>query len=210
MASTATPYGFRPLRHEAGMPAGGAMPTEEFRIKANYSGVIPYGAPVRMSLTNDPSSSFGAGYIVNVSGASMIQSSVPDYYVGIFVGCQYTNPTNGQPQWDQWYPGSVNATDITAYVVTDPGAALQVQASAASFDAYAAVGTSFPIIIPGTPYNAGSKNSTISLDTSGSAASTAPFKVMGIAQTPDNANATGYVDVIVKVQQAFHIYTRAL
>lgn len=210
MPTTAAPYGLRPTLMSYSRYTSG-LPTEQFRIKSGYTGVIPYGAPVMMSQTNVPSSSFGAGYIVNVTGGDLITTgSTKDYYVGVFVGCTYINPTLSIPQWDQWYPGSITDTNMTAYVVTDPEAVFQIQADVASFDALAAIGTSFKLTIPGTPYNTGSKDSTISLDTTDGTNAAYPFKVVGMALEPNNTNASGFVDCLVKINSGFSLFTRAL
>lgn len=210
MALTASPYGLKAVKMLGNRPFQGPGPNS-YRIKTNYAGVIPYGAPVRMSTTNDPSSGIGNGYIVNITDGTMNNGTQNDLYVGVFVGCRYLNPlNNNQPQWDQWYPGSVNSTFIEALVVDDPDVIFQIQAHAASFDALAQIGYSYNLNVPGTPYNTGSKDSTISLDTAGGTATTKPWKVVGIDLDPNNANATNFVDVQVKINSGFSIFSRAL
>ena len=46
--------------------------------------------------------------------------------VGVFVGCSYTNPSTGQKLFAQYYPGSIAANDIVAYVVDDDRAVFKV------------------------------------------------------------------------------------
>ena len=208
MANTVSaPYGLRYARTSPNLQSSGGT-SNLYRIKQNYSGVIPFGAPVRLSTTNDPSSSFGNGYIVNISSGTMNQTGTLDLYVGVFVGCSYTNPLNNQPQWSQWYPGSVNATDIQAYVIDDPGAVYMIQADSTSFDALAQTGYSYNLNVPGTPYNSGTGDSTISLDTASGTGTAYPFKVVGLALTPNNTNASGYVDCLVKINGGFQIFSR--
>jgi hypothetical protein len=50
--------------------------------------------------------------------------------------------------------------------------------------------------------------STAALDIASGAATSNPLKIMGIAQTPDNTNASGYVDVLVRINQGCHIHER--
>lgn len=152
------------------------------------------------------------GYLVLPTNSTFNTAS--DNYIGIFVGSQYTNSQNGQPQWDQWYPGSVTTTDnsLTGFVVTDPDAVFQVQANYPQFDALGHIGYSYQMTIPGTPYTTGTKDSTISLDAgvgSDGTATTNPWKVVGISTDSNNQNAVGYVDVLVKINSGFHIFTRA-
>lgn len=211
MASTAAPYGLVPVGRLVGGRVLNGNPTNLYRIKSGYTGVIPYGAPVRMSTENDPSASFGPNYIVNVSDADMTSGGgSKDLYVGIFVGCTYTDPNTLQPQWSQWYPGSLAASDMQAYVIDDPAALFQIQAHSVDFNVYANIGYSFQLNIPGTPYNSSSKDSTISLDTGTSTAVGLPFKVVDIARLPNNTNASGYVDLLVKINSGFSIFERAL
>jgi hypothetical protein len=51
--------------------------------------------------------------------------------IGVFVGCQYTDPSLKYLLNSHGYPGGIVATDIMACVVTDPMMMFEVQASAA-------------------------------------------------------------------------------
>ena len=169
----------------------------------------------------------GAGFIVPVA-STFATNGTAQNYIGIFQGCQYTNFQNGQPQWDQWYPGSVDSPNMVAYVVDDPSAVFQIQASALNFDALANVGNSFGVTTvtagagtttptltgyagpTGTNYlNLKVKDSNMVLNVGTATSSTAPFKVVDVAQTPDNINGQGFVDVYVMAQRATHIFTKA-
>lgn len=279
MATTASPYGLRPVRKTSGQPTGGALAYEVFPIKPGYTGVIPYGSPVVLTAptsTNLTSISgtgtvatgtltahgYVVGEAITVSGVTpsafngtFIIASVPtsatftytyaggayasgtaavltdggfialptngtfnslgDHYIGVFVGCYYTNTANNnQPQWDQWYPGAA-VTAAFAHVVTDPEAVFAVQCQYPNFNAQGNLGYSYRLFIPTTPYNSGTKDSTIALDAgdgSNATSTTDPFKVVGIVPAPASANpnASGYVDVLVKAQVALHTYLRAL
>ena len=298
MATVSTPYGFKPVRMIGNRVVGGALPTNQYRIKQNYANVIPNGSPVVLTgattytsgnavtvtysgttvtltftnavsglypgmavtvsgvtgatganitaniLTIDTTSKIftysvpsisgvvggtaavtgGAGYLSTPTDGGF--NSLADKYIGIFVGCQYANAQNGQPQWDQWYPGSVNSANMVGYVVDDPDAVFQVQASALNFDAVGALtasygfttitagmGTASPTVTTyaaGTAYNGTlTKDSNVVLDIATGTASTKPFKIVDISQTPDNANASGFVDVYVTAQKAAHFFTKA-
>ena len=283
MASTASPYGFRPVKLISDRETGGAFPTDVFPIKSGYSGIIPYGSPVvltppatigtisgitvsgtvatvtvsaphglvvgqvvtivsatgntgvngawyitsvpttttftytfpglsQAAVTGSPTGTANGGYIQLPTDGGF--NSLGDHYIGIFMGCQYVNTQNNQPQWDQYYPGSVTSSSpITAYVATDPELVMQVQAQYPNFDALGNLGYSYRMYVPATAYSTFTKDSLLSLDAGvGSTATgtTYPFKVIGISKTPDNANATGYVDVYVKAQSALHLFERAL
>lgn len=202
MATTASPYGLKPLGRLTGNRVNNGAPPNLYQITSNQSGVIAFGAPV----------TYTTGSIQKVTSTTMNTNS--DLYIGIFVGCQYTNPTTLLPQWSESYPGSVVATDIMAYVVDDPSALFQIQATAVSFDALAVIGTSYKMTIPGTPYNTiGLQSiSTISLDGASGTSATYPWKIVGISGAPDNANnlSTQYTDVIVQINAGFHVFGKAL
>jgi len=297
MATVSSPYGFKPVRMIGNRVVGGALPTNQYRIKQNYAGVIPYGSPVVLSgsttytsgnactitysgtvitltfasavsglyagmpvtisgttgttVTGISGGTYGTGITslnatwvlatgaagtvftiilptgagisgtiggtaVVIGGAGFLQvptngsfNTNGDAYVGIFQGCQYINAQNGQPQWDQWYPGNVNSAGMVGYVVDDPDAVFQVQAAVANFDALANVGNSFQFTQPSPLYSTVTKDSTIQLAVGTATATTAPFKVVDVAQTPDNVNGSGFVDVYVVAQAASHQFRKA-
>ena len=51
--------------------------------------------------------------------------------IGVFNGCFYTDPTTKKPTLRTYYPGSIAASDITAFVVDDPDAVFLIDADAA-------------------------------------------------------------------------------
>ncbi|CAB4122718.1 hypothetical protein UFOVP28_34 [uncultured Caudovirales phage] len=306
MSLVSTPYGFKPVRLIGNRYVGGALPTNQYRIKQNYATPIPNGSPVVLTAATTFLSAAAltsatyvgnlvtivfaaaqtglfAGMPITVSGITgatalngtfTVQSqsvgsdaagyttftyTVPttptgtavvttvtitggggflaaptngtfntngDKYVGIFVGCQYTNAQNGQPQWDQWYPGNVSSANMVGYVIDDPDAVFQVQCSTSYFDALSAVGSSygFTTITAGfgtttptvtayaaaTSYNSLTKDSLCVLDIGGGTSTTKAYKIVDISQTPDNVNDVGFVDVFVTAQKATHVFTKAL
>lgn len=197
MALTAAPYGLRPVRLLSGAPCSGQ--TNLYRIESGEADVMYFGQPVQ----------YASGYIVNCSDGELSTTTTPDEYIGVFMGCSYTDPNTGYKVWKQYYPGSVTASDIEAYICDDPNVVFQVQASATAFDAKAAIGTCYAL----NGVTAGSTvtgNSSIALDTDGTpaAGATMPFKVVGLAGLPDNINAaTGqYTDVLVTINRSIHIF----
>ena len=54
-------------------------------------------------------------------------STLPDTgTLGIFMGCQYTDPNTSQLTFNNQYPGSIVASDIDAFVVDDPDVVMKV------------------------------------------------------------------------------------
>ena len=99
MANVDGAFGFRPVRHMSGN-----IQTEEFQIAANYGTAIYTGQTVEAV----------AGGGVEAAAAGDTQQA------GVFGGVSYTDPTTSKPTWSNYYPGSVVASDIMAFVIDDP------------------------------------------------------------------------------------------
>lgn len=195
MSATAAPYGLRPVKRIDGQPYAGAV--GEYRIESGETDTFFNGQPVQIA----------SGYVVEISAGDMGTSTTPDEYIGVFMGCSYTDPTSSNKVWRNYYPGSVTASDIVAYVADDPALVFQVQAEDASFDVNAVIGSCYAL----GETDSGSTltgNSTIDLDNSAGAGATKPFKVVGLANQPGNTNASGYVDVLVMINGGFHVWQR--
>jgi hypothetical protein len=196
MALTAAPYGLRPVRLLNGSPCSGQ--TNLYRIESGEADVFYFGQPVQYS----------SGYIVNCSAGDLGTTSTPDEFIGVFMGCSYTDPNTGYKIWKQYYPGSVTASDIEAYIADDPNIVYQIQANSTAYNALANIGKCYALNGV-TAGSAATGNSSIALDTDGTpaAGNTLPFKVVGLPTPPDNINAaTGqYTDVLVTISRPFHI-----
>ena len=113
MATTAAPYGLKPIKRVDGMPYAGA--TESFLIDpAGYNTNIFYGSVVIINASGyiNISTATGADITTNNLGGSGVGA------IGVFVGCEYTN-AQGQRIWSQYYPANTTGV-VNAYVVTDP------------------------------------------------------------------------------------------
>lgn len=107
-------YGFKPINELNGLPYAGAV--RHVPIARNYATAIYNGDLVE----------FAAG-VLNVTGMTTSTTSTARAgQIGVFVGCSYTNPSTGQKLFAQYYPGSILANDIEAYVVDDPSAVFKV------------------------------------------------------------------------------------
>ena len=193
MAATAAPYGLVPVKQANDAPSAGVQ--REFRIASGAAGMFK-GTPVRVA----------SGNLVPVSSATF-GSSKADLYVGVFQGCKYTD-AQGNIVYSDFWPNGTVATNAVGYVSHDPEVLYRVQAETANFDALAAVGTSYGLIRFGTG-NPATGRSTAALDIASGAATTNPLKVVDIAALPDNTNASGFVDVLVRINQGCHIFERA-
>lgn len=199
MATTAAPYGGRVVKLAGNRP--NPLGNSLYPIASNYGTAIYFGQPVIFASSGVQ---VPAAADLNTSAASGTFSN----YIGIFMGCTYTDPTLKYTVFRQYYPASTVASDIQAYVMDDPNAIIQIQASAASFNVWSNLGTNYALSAA-SGGSATTGNCNLSLDTTTAAATaTNPFKVVAIGQGPDNINASGYVDVLVQARAGLHIFNR--
>jgi hypothetical protein len=168
MANNNSPFGCKPVRMMGGAPYSGGQ--SRYRIASGATTPIFQG---------DLVTQLTAGVI----GRHAASGTVP--IVGVFNGVSYTDPTTGEQVFNNYYPGSIAASDIIASVIDDPNVVFEIQADAAmpvadlfgNFD-----------IVDGSPV--GDTKSGISateLDvTTGATTATLPLKALDISQDPDN------------------------
>ena len=113
MPNVVEQYGLKPSRQLNGSPFINAQ--NRYRIAANNSTAIFQGDLVK------PLSSG------NISRAVAGDS---DAVVGVFNGCFYTDPTTQKPTFKNYYPGSINASDIIALVIDGPDTVFEIKADA--------------------------------------------------------------------------------
>jgi hypothetical protein len=110
------PYGFKAINELNGLPYAGA--TRQFPIARSYNTDLFYGDLVQLQTD---------GTLIKTSySAASSPTSVIAGAIGVFVGCQFTNPTTKQLQFSQYYPASTAANDILAFVIDDPSAVFKV------------------------------------------------------------------------------------
>ena len=183
MANKDAAFGLKPSR----MMGGGAYTggQSRYRIANNQSGAIFQGDLVKQ-LT---------GGTVSRAAAS---STVP--VVGVFNGCQFTDPTSKEVTFSNHYPGSVAAADIIAFIIDDPDVVFEVQADD-TFPVADLFGN-FDIVDQSTTGDTSSGRSNVELDvTTGATTTTLPLKAIAISQDPDNSdvgNANTNVMVVIQ------------
>ena len=177
-------YGFKPINELNGLPYAGAV--RQIPIQRNYGTALFAGDLVK----------FEAGLIEITDMTSASTSGLGQ--AGVFVGCSYTNPSTGQKLFAQYYPGSIQANDIVAYVVDDDRAVFKAvmiaqtgsvsnTATAIGYVSQAFVGTNlFPVTgVAGSTTTGNSKMGVCGTNpTNGTGGirvlTTAPFRVVGV------------------------------
>lgn len=185
MSNQDAPFGLRPSRTSTS-----SQQQNRYRIASSYATAIYQGDLVAM---------------VTGGGIERVAAGGSGFILGVFNGCNYTDPTTGKPTWSAYYPGGVAASDIIANVIDDPNATFEVQADAA-----------FPVadlagnfdIVDGSPVGdttSGRSNVELSV-TTGATTATLPLKAIDISQDPENSDvSSANTNVIVKINN--HLFS---
>ena len=194
MATTATPYGLKPVKRVDGMPYAGA--TETFLIDPAgeatnlfYGQVVIIGSDGYLAL----STATGADVTTNNLGGNGVGA------IGVFVGCNYTN-AQGQRIWSQYYPSGQTGTP-EALVVTDPNVIFQAQLDGSGAQTVLGTNTFFAAAQSTNTGSTTTGNSTSALDATVQTTAAA-FRIVGFASTPGDA----YTDVFVNFNPSAHSY----
>ena len=199
MATTAAPYGLRPIRRADGMPYAGA--TSQFLIDPAgeatnlfYGQAVIIGADGYIALATGTGADLTSNSISGTSGVGAI---------GVFVGCEYVN-SSGQRVQAQYYPSGTNSdsTAIKAYVIDDPNVLFQAQLDGTGAQTIIGTNTFFAAAQSTSTGDTATGNSTSALDAS-VVTTAAAFRI--VAHVSDASDA--YPDVLVKFNPGGHQMT---
>jgi hypothetical protein len=194
MATTAAPYGLRPINRIDGMPYAGA--TSQFLINpAGLASNLFYGQVVLINSAGyiALSTADGSDITTNNLGGSSVGA------IGVFVGASYIN-AQGQQIYGQYYPSGTTGV-VTAYVITDPFVTFQAQLSGSGAQTVLGTNTFFTAVQSTSTGSTSTGNSTSSL-TSSVVQTAAAFRIVGFASTPGDA----FTDVLVKFNPSAHSF----
>ena len=199
MATTAAPYGLRPIRRSDGMPYAGS--TNQFLIDPAgegtnlfYGQAVIIGADGYIALATGTGSDLTSNSISGTSGVGAI---------GVFVGCEYVN-SSGQRVQAQYYPSGTNSssTAIKAYVIDDPNVLFQAQLDGSGAQTIIGTNTFFAAAQSTSTGSTVTGNSTSALDAS-VVTTAAAFRIVAHVSDPSDA----YPDVLVKFNPGAHQMT---
>ena len=189
MATTAAPYGARPI---GTLSASGSFTskTRNLPIITTYGTQISNGDFVKVAAD---------GTIAKDTGTTALTT------VGIFLGCSYTDPTTSQKTFSNYWPASNAATDAMAYVLDDPFVVFQMQADEALNTTDRGLNASVVVTAGSTTFG----KSKSALDGSTPApTNTLPLRIISFVDGPSSLPPKGttasdaYPDVIVKFNAA--------
>ena len=196
MATTAAPYGLRPINLIGGQVFAGS--TRQLPIASGQTTNIFFGDIVAIDATN--------GTIVKVTNVGSAADQFPAGVVGVFLGCTYTDPTLKYKLNSQYWPSGTVASDAMAYICDDPDTLFQIQANGSV--AQTSLGANFPVIQTAGSTTTG--DSKIALNASGgNTTSTIAFRLVDFVNGPFSTVGDAYTDCIVKFNHGQHSYYNA-
>ena len=186
MANQDAAFGLRPVKRIGGTQFNGGQ--SRYRIANNYGTAIFQGDMV-MQVT-------GGNVEIHADGGT-----VP--IVGVFNGCQFTDPTTGEQRFSNFYPASTNASDLIAFIIDDPMVIFEVQADAA-FPVADLFGNFDVVYTTAGSTTTGVSGSELKV-ADGGTATTLSLKAIDISEDPENSDvATANTNVKVVIQN--HIF----
>jgi hypothetical protein len=180
-------YGFKPVNLIGGQVFSGS--TRQLPIQYNFGTNIFYGDVVGIA----------RGFITRetvTTGAGATTGSLGS--VGIFLGCNYTDPVTKQKRYSQYWPANTLAGDAFAVVTDDPDTLFQVAvASTQGAQAIGSVATAMiGLNIAGSDL-AGSVNTGDSyngvLASSAAATNTLPFRIVDLKRDTAVSTTATYI-----------------
>jgi hypothetical protein len=187
MATTATPYGLKPLNEIGGLPYAGS--TRKLPITSGYNTNLFYGAVVTIA-TN------GTIELVTTNGDN--STPFPAGTIGVFMGCSYTDATLGFVNRQYWPTGQV-ASDALAFIVDDPQVAFQVQGDATMAQATLGMNALLANVQSTSTGSTATGNSNVALDATTAATTGIAFRVIDFIDAPGSEVGDAFTDVVVKV-----------
>jgi len=199
MATTAAPYGLKPVGRVDGMPYAGAI--RQIKIASGYGTNIFNGSIVSIAT---------AGTLEIVTTVGSAASPFPAGTIGVFVGCQYTDPSLGYLLQNQDWPTGTVASDAVGFVIDDPMVVYQVQAAGSM--AQATLGAN-AVLNAAQSTSTGSTttgNSTTALSITTAVTTGMAFRVVGFVESTGSTVGDAFTDVLVKFNPAAHSYTNGV
>jgi hypothetical protein len=200
MATTAAPYGLRPVKRADGLPYAGA--TTQYLIDPAGEGtnlfngqVVHIGADGYIAL----STATGSDGTTNAlpTGTTLTGS------LGVFVGCEYVN-AQGQLIFSQYYPSGTTGV-VKAYVVDDPNVLFQVQMDGVIDQSDIGANTFFAAAQSTSTGSTQTGNSTSAVEST-TVTTTAAFRIVSAVSPIGDA----FPDVLVKFNPGYNSSTNAV
>ena len=195
MATTATPYGLRPINEVSGTPYAGA--TRKLPIASGFATNIFYGSVVVIAAD---------GTIQLMTDIGSAGDPFPAGTIGVFMGCSYTDATLGFVNRQYWPTGQV-ASDALAFIVDDPNVAFQIQGDGAMTQITLGMNAPLANVQSTSTGSTATGNSNVALDATTAATTGIAFRVVDFIDAPGSEVGDAFTDVVVKFNPGSHSYT---
>jgi len=176
------PSGLRPVKLLSGVSFVGL--TRHYKIASGYATNIFYGDAVKLV----------TGGTVEREAADAAMT-----FIGVFLGCTYTDPNLKYKLFSQYYPANTAATDIEAYVsdTTDVLFKVAIVSSNATIGSMTQsdVGANAALVDNTGDVNTG--NSRVAVSESTATTNTLPVRIVSLVEETKNADGE-YTEALVK------------
>lgn len=184
MASSATPYGLRPVAVLGNSYNSNGF--QQYKIASAYGVAIFQGDLVTLATT---------GTIEKDTGTTTANP------VGVFLGCEYTDANMGLVHKNNWVAGTV-ASNAMAYVADDPDLLFEIQANGTL--GQAALGANAAIVQGSGNATTGVSGVSLSYSSVDTTA-TLPLRIVDYVTRPGfSALGDAYTDLIVRINTHFN------
>jgi hypothetical protein len=187
MASTSAPYGLLPVGLIGGRPFNQSF--RQFKVADNYGTSVFLGDVLKV---------VSDGTVAKDTGTT---TATP---IGIFMGCEYTDPSLGYLLHRNFWTASTVADDIMFYVCDDPDVVFQVQADTTVAQADLFLNAA---LVQGAG-NTTTGKSGVSIG-SLATTNTLPVKVIDFVRSGTSSIGDSYTDVLCTWNAAMHHYRDA-
>lgn len=180
MSATSAPFGMRPVYHPTGLDRG-----DPYTIGSTYGTALYKGTPV----------------LLNTDGTLNV-ATVTNDFLGVFNGVEYTD-SMGKPTYSNFWPAGTVATNILAWVWTDPNTVYEIQADGSVAATAVGAQTDFTNIGTGstsTGLSTATANSTVE-----AGAAQGQLRIIGVAPYADNAWGDAYTVLRVQIAQSQYV-----
>lgn len=196
MSATSKPRGLVPLRKLGSAPVSHGI--THYPIPSGYATEIGNGDPV-VYVTSGSTRGTVARMNATVAATTITASGT---WLGVLLGCSYTDPNSNQPVHRQHYPGGIVASDIIAHVCDDPDMLFLLQADGSL--GQVAQGCNAAIIQTAVT-NSVNGNSGLQLDASSiESTATLPLRIVDFWSGNGSAVGDAFTDMVVRLNTHFH------
>ena len=187
MATSATPYGLKPIGLIGGQSYAGS--TRQIKIASAYDTNIFTGSIVSI---------VAAGTLEIVTTIGSNASQFPAGTIGVFMGCSYTDPSTSQKTFKQYWPADTAASDAVGYIVDDPDVLFMAQADATV--AQTALGINCPLAAVQSTSTGSTTtgNSTSAVDATVAVTTGIAFRIVDFVDSTTSTVGDTYTDLVVK------------